>query len=77
MPLDTALTTQHAADMLNVSEPYLIRMLEDRQLPYRTVGTERRVPLCDVLAYKTRTDADRRAALDVLTAEAQRLGLGY
>lgn len=75
LPAATELTTQRAADLLNVSRPYLIRLLERGEIPYRKVGTHRRVQLSDVIAYRGRRDLELRRALDELTHDGEELGL--
>ena len=72
---DAEIGTQEAADLLNVSRPYVVSLIEKGMLPARTVGRERRLPLADVVAYKQDNRAKRRAALDELTELDQELGL--
>lgn len=77
MPDDTELTTQQAADMLNVSRPYLIKLLQEEKLPHHMVGTHRRVTLRDLRAYRERRAAEVSTALDELAQQAQELNMDY
>ena len=69
------LTTQQAADLLNVSRPYLIKLLEEGSLPFTMVGTHRRIPLDAVLAYDADRSARRREYFREMARLNQELGL--
>lgn len=77
MPIHKALTTQEAADILGVSRPFVVAQMDSGKIPYRKVGTHRRVMVKDLVDYKRKMDAAREQSLDELAAEGQRLGLGY
>ena len=76
-PVSTELTIREAADILKVSNAYLIGLLTEGQIPFRTVGTQRYILRTDLMDYKQRDDEVRHAALGELAAQAQELDMGY
>lgn len=74
-PLAQRLTTQEAAELLGVSRPTVVKLLETGAIPYEQPGRHRRVRLVDVLAYRDRLRAERRSALDQMTRDAEDAGL--
>lgn len=75
MPESSELTTQQAAEFLNVSRPYLVKLVESGEIPFRLVGTHHRIRFRDLEEYKNRDDLKRRQAADELTQLTQDLGL--
>jgi excisionase family DNA binding protein len=77
VPFNAELTTQQAAEFLNVSRPYVVKLIEEKQLHARHVGNRRRIRFEDLVAFKQLDDERRNQALDALSAESQALGLEY
>ena len=75
VPHNAELTTQQAADLLNVSRPFLIGLLEAGEIEYHKVGTHRRIKAASLVEYQRRDDARRRSIADELTGLSQELGL--
>lgn len=76
VPVGKEVTTQQAADLLNVSRQYLVRLLDEGRIPYRRTGKHRRLRIEDVLAFRDQRDKDRRAGLRELSRLTQAFG-GY
>lgn len=77
VPAHDDLTTQEAAEQLNVSRPYLVSLLEKGLIPYHKVGTHRRIRFDDLAAFKAASEAHRREIMQELTDQAQSEDMGY
>ncbi|MCL5975388.1 MAG: helix-turn-helix domain-containing protein [Gammaproteobacteria bacterium] len=77
IPHHHEISTQEAANLLNVSRPYLVQLLEKGELPFRLVGTHRCVRLTNLMEYKANIDKQRSRALDELAALSQESNIGY
>jgi excisionase family DNA binding protein len=76
-PVESELSTQEAADLLGVSRPFLVKLLEQGKIRFKKVGTHRRVELKDLQAYERKQKAIREKNLNFLAGQAQDLNLGY
>lgn len=75
VPVTQDLTTQQAAELLHVSRPFFIKLLESGKLPYHLTGTHRRVYLQDLMAYKQHRDQERHQAIERMAADADQAGV--
>jgi excisionase family DNA binding protein len=77
VPIHAELTTQEAADMLNVSRPHLVKLLEGGALPFHKTGKHRRIRFADLMGFKAERDRASAQAMEELAKQAQELQLGY
>ncbi|WP_020533048.1 excisionase family DNA-binding protein [Flexithrix dorotheae] len=77
LPSQAELTTQQAADLLNISRPYLVKLLESGGIPFKKTGSHRKILLSDILVYKNNLNKNRLKQLNFLAKQAQELNLGY
>ncbi len=77
VPSDSEVSTQQAADMLNVSRPHIVKLLEQGVIPHKKTGSHRRILLEDLIAYDEKIKEQRNKSLKRLARQAQELGLGY
>ncbi|MEM9981187.1 MAG: helix-turn-helix domain-containing protein [Bacteroidota bacterium] len=77
MDIEAELSTQKAAEFLNVSRPHLTKLLKSGKIPFRKVGSHRRVKLRDIVVYQQNLERKQKKALDFLTSQAQELNLDY
>lgn len=77
VPIHAELTTQEAADLLNVSRRHLVKLLEDGQLPFHRTGKHRRIRFGDLMQFKQTRDQASEQAMTELARQAQDLKLGY
>lgn len=77
VPLHAEMTTQEAADHLNVSRPFLVSLLNEGKVPFRKVGNRRRIKAIDLYKYKEQQEKESAEALQELADQAQKLDMGY
>jgi excisionase family DNA binding protein len=77
VPVHAELTSQEAADLLNVSRPHLVKMLEEGAIPFTKTGRHRRIRFSDLMAFKQQRDNDSQEAMEELVRQTRELGMGY